>query len=158
MIAGGYISASDFSLHSYIWTSRGGFQDLGIPQSEAAAINNKGHVVGRYNACSFCGNGRAFLWDRQHGVRDLGVLPGQTNSYGLAINVYDQVVGFSGPYAFLWTKATGMLNLNDLIDNSSGWQLSVAVGINAKAQITGQGTFNGEEHGFLLTVKRRTGD
>lgn len=153
VIAGGYISASDFSQHSYIWTSRGGFRDLGIPQSEAAGVNNKGHVVGRYNTCSFCGKGRAFLWDRQHGVRDLGVLPGQTNSYGLALNVYDQVVGFSGPYAFLWTKATGMLNLNDLINSSSGWQLYTATGINAKGQIVGQGTLNSEEHGFKLIPK-----
>ena len=88
----------------------------------------------------------------------MGVLPGQTNSYASAVNVHDQVVGGSGGYAFLWTKATGMLNLNDLIDNSSGWQLSFAAGINAKAQITGQGTLNGEEHGFLLTVKQHTGD
>jgi hypothetical protein len=158
-IAGGYIRASDFTPRSYIWTSRGGFRDLGIPQSEAAGINDNSHVVGRYNlACVFCNSGHAFLWDRQHGARDLGVLRGQTNSHGLALNVHDQVVGFSGPYAFLWTKATGMLNLNDLIDNTSGWQLYIATGINAKAQITGQGTLNGQEHGFLLTVKQHIGD
>jgi probable HAF family extracellular repeat protein len=150
-VAGGYISASDLSPRSYIWTSRGGFQDLGIPKSEAAGINDKGHVVGRYNACIFCGNGRAFLWKPQRGMRDLGTL--QTNSYGLAINVYDQVVGLSGSYAFLWTKATGMLNLNDLIDKSSGWQLYFATGINAKGQIVGQGTLNGQEHGFKLIPK-----
>ena len=80
---------------------------------------------------------------------------GRGSLVGLAINVHDQVVGFSGPYAFLWTKATGMLNLNDLIDNSSGWQLYTATSINTKAQITGQGTLNGEEHGFLLTVKQQ---
>jgi uncharacterized membrane protein len=157
-VAGGYISASDSSSHSYIWTSLGGFQDLGMPQSEPAGINNKGHVVGRYNACVFCSNGRAFLWDRRHGARDLGVLPGQTNSNGLALNVHDHVVGVSGPYAFLWTKATGMLNLNDLINSSSGWQLYTATSINAKEQIVGQGTLDGEEHGFLLTVKQHIGD
>src|SRR5437764_1020675 len=75
--AGGYIRGADFTPRSYIWTSLGGFRDLGIPQSEAAGINNKGHVVGRYNvACVFCDSGHAFLWDRQHGVRDLGTLPG----------------------------------------------------------------------------------
>ena len=46
-----------------------------------------------------------------------------------------------------------MLNLNDLIDSSSGWQLYFAAGINAKGQIVGRGTLNGEEHGFLLTPK-----
>jgi probable HAF family extracellular repeat protein len=153
VIAGGYISASDFSPRSYIWTSRDGFRDLGIPQSEAAGISNTSHVVGRYNACIFCGNGRAFLWEPKHGMRDLGTLPGQAYSYGWAVNVYDQVVGFSGPYAFLWTKATGMLNLNDLIDKSSGWQLYFATGINVKGQITGRGTINGVEHGYKLIPK-----
>ena len=81
-VAGGYISASDFSPRSYIWTSRDGFRDLGIPQSEAAGISNTSHVVGRYNACIFCGNGRAFLWEPKHGMRDLGTLPGQAYSYG----------------------------------------------------------------------------
>ncbi|OLE47003.1 MAG: hypothetical protein AUI36_21690 [Cyanobacteria bacterium 13_1_40CM_2_61_4] len=147
--AGGYIRGADFTPRSYIWTSLGGFRDLGIPQSEAAGINNKGHVVGRYNvACVFCDSGHAFLWDRD-GVRDLGTLPGQAFSYGWALNVHDQVVGFSGPYAFLWTKTTGMLNLNDLIDSSSGWQLYFAAGINAKGQIVGRGLLNGEEHGAL---------
>jgi uncharacterized membrane protein len=76
---GGYIRASDFTPRSYIWTSLGGFRDLGIPQSEAVGINAKGHTVGRYNvACVFCNSGHAFLWEPQHGVRDLGVLPGQT--------------------------------------------------------------------------------
>jgi len=153
VIVGGYISASDFTPRSYIWTSRGGFRDLGIPQSEAAGINDKGHVVGRYNTCSFCAKGRAFLWQPKRGMRDLGMLPGQTYSSAWAVNVHDQVVGGSGSYAFLWTKATGMLNLNDLIDTSSGWQLYFAVGINANAQITGQGTLNGEEHGFKLIPK-----
>jgi len=48
-----------------------------------------------------------------------------------------------------------MLNLNDLINSSSGWQLYTATGINAKGQIVGQGTLNGQEHGFLLTVVPR---
>ena len=153
-VVGGYIRASDFTPRSYIWTRLGGFRDLGIPQSEAVGINAKGHTVGRYNvACVFCNSGHAFLWEPQHGLRDLGVLPGQTYIYGWAVSVYHQVVGFSGPYAFLWTKTTGMLNLNELIDSSSGWQLYFAAGINAKGQIVGRGMLNGEEHGFLLTPK-----
>ena len=88
----------------------------------------------------------------------LGTLPGHTNSAAQAVNVQDQVVGYSalfftGPYPFLWTKATGMLNLNILIDSSSGWQLIDATGINANGQITGWGIFKGENHGFVLTPK-----
>jgi hypothetical protein len=69
------------------------------------------------------------------------------------VNVHDQVVGVSGPYAFLWTKSTGMLNLKDLIDSSSGWQLNRPASINGEGQIVGIGLLNGEEHGFLLTPK-----
>ena len=46
-----------------------------------------------------------------------------------------------------------MLNLNDLIDKSSGWQLYFATGINVKGQITGRGTINGVEHGYKLIPK-----
>lgn len=76
----------------------------------------------------------------------------------LTARVHDQVVGGSGAYAFLWTKATGMLNLNDLLDNSSGWQLFLRSGNQCQSPETGQGTLNGEEHGFLLTVKQHAGD
>jgi uncharacterized membrane protein len=160
VVVGSY-QASDFSGRSYVWTSQGGFRDLGIPQSLALGISNNGHVVGQLYSCPSCSpstNGHAFLWDRQHGARDLGTLPGHTNSSAQALNVRDQVVGYSalfftGPYPFLWTKATGMLNLNLLIDTASGWQLIDATGINASGQITGWGIFKGENHGFVLTPK-----
>jgi len=44
-----------------------------------------------------------------------------------------------------------MQDLNNLIPPNSGWSLSVAYAINKSGQITGQGTINGEQHGFLLT-------
>ena len=42
-------------------------------------------------------------------------------------------------------------NLNDLIDPASGWYLTQALGINELNQIVGVGTFNGQQHAFLLT-------
>jgi hypothetical protein len=44
-----------------------------------------------------------------------------------------------------------MLDLNGLIPPNSGWSLTAAYGINDRRQITGEGTFNGQTHGFLLT-------
>lgn len=160
VVVGSY-QASDFSGRSYVWTRLGGFRDLGIPQSQALGISNNGHVVGQLYSCPACSpsnNGHAFLWDPRHGALDLGTLPGHTNSSAQAVNVRDEVVGYSalfvtGPYPFLWTKATGMLNLNLLIDTASGWQLIDATGINASGQITGWGIFKGENHGFVLTPK-----
>src|SRR5579862_2325642 len=160
VVVGSY-QASDFSGRSYVWTRLGGFRDLGIPQSQALGISNNGHVVGQLYSCPACSpsnNGHAFLWDPRHGALDLGTLPGHTNSSAQAVNVRDEVVGYSalfvtGPYPFLWTKATGTLNLNLLIDTASGWQLIDATGINASGQITGWGIFKGENHGFVLTPK-----
>jgi probable HAF family extracellular repeat protein len=168
LVVGSYIPAFGPFPRAALWTSRGGWQDLDLPQAGLAGVNIQGHAVGSSQCLPTCNDyvfSHAFLWDRYHGARDLGTLPGQIGSEGNALNIHDQVVGHSGtfnagglpdaPGAFLWTKLTGMLNLNNLIDSSSGWQLYTTVGINAKGQITGWGTLNGEEHGFLLTVVPR---
>lgn len=158
VVVGAY-EASDSSTRSFFWTKREGYRDLGVPQVRALAMNNQDHVVGQLYSCTPCNpDGHAFLWDREHGVIDLGVLPGQTNSAAQAVNSRDEVVGYSalfftGAYPFLWTRRTGMVNLNTLIDSSSGWVLIDASGINDKGQITGFGTLNGQQHGFVLTPK-----
>lgn len=46
---------------------------------------------------------------------------------------------------------TGMQDLNDLIPANGDWSLTIAISINTRGQITGEGVFNGTEHGFLLT-------
>jgi probable HAF family extracellular repeat protein len=110
------------------------------------AINNLGQVVG--------GSGNtAVLWqnNKNHTPQSLGVLSGQGWSSAFAINDLGQVVGWSGFIAFIWTRQSGMLDLNTLIPSSSGWSLSLPVSINALGQITGQGSINGQQHGFLLT-------
>ena len=95
---------------------------------------------------------------------DLGSLGGtQGISEADAINDAGDVVGVSGTgpgmsalHAFLWNGFT-MFDLNDLIDASSGWQLEAASGINNRGQITGFGTYNGQERAFLLTPRRGGG-
>jgi hypothetical protein len=51
----------------------------------------------------------------------------------------------------LYTKARGMVDLNDLIDPALGWELLQALGINDLGQIVGHGRINGQTHAFLLT-------
>jgi hypothetical protein len=53
--------------------------------------------------------------------------------------------------AFLWDRINGMINLNDILDEDSGWDyLQSAKAINNKGQIIGLGSINGQRHGFLL--------
>jgi hypothetical protein len=53
--------------------------------------------------------------------------------------------------AFLWDQSYGMVDLNDLLDEDSGWDyLQSAKGINNKGQIIGLGYINGQRHAFLL--------
>jgi probable HAF family extracellular repeat protein len=56
-----------------------------------------------------------------------------------------------GKHAFLWTPGSGMVDLNTLIDRSSGWVLIQARGINDGGQIVGQGLRNGQQRAFRLT-------
>jgi hypothetical protein len=91
-------------------------------------------------------------------------------SMALANNFFGQVIGTSGnavvddPYRgslgmtvvgrpFIWTQRGGMQDLNDLINSTAGWVLNNATGINIWGQIVGQGTLNGQSHGYLLTPK-----
>ena len=75
-------------------TGAGGMTDLGTlggPTSRAAALNDRGQIVG--DAATASGETHAFLW--QHGVmRDRGTLGG-TFSTATAINERGQVAGWS---------------------------------------------------------------
>ena len=62
--------------------------------NRALYINNNGQVVG---GSTLAGNktAHAFLWTRDGGMKDLGVVAGDDNSGGLAINNRGEVVGVS---------------------------------------------------------------
>jgi probable HAF family extracellular repeat protein len=132
----------------------GTLHDLGLlgqasssfARGSATAVNAKGQVTG-YSTTSAPNTVHAFLYDGT--MHDLGTLIG-AYSYGLDINANGQVVGYSGPSAFVYESATGMVDLNTLIDPTSGWHLTTAVAINDAGQIIGNGTIGGEEHAYLL--------
>lgn len=137
---------------AFLWTKAGGMINLGawIP----AGINNLGTAVGSNGS-------QAVTWNRNKGLQYLGTLPGGTTSAGVAINDFGQVVGWSNssahPYTnhatLWWNSRSSPWDLNSLIEANSGWVLYSATGINIWGQIVGQGTINGEFHGFLLTPK-----
>jgi probable HAF family extracellular repeat protein len=73
-----------------------------------------------------------------YAITDLGTLPGQSYSYGRAINASGQVVGGSGNRAFIWDAATGMQDLG-VEPAPAPWGLSPAnaVDINDSGLVVG---------------------
>jgi probable HAF family extracellular repeat protein len=153
-----------------LWESNGSVHDLGnlggtvntnvlAAGTEAWAINNRGVVAGQ---SVLAGNltFHPFLWSRETGMLDLGVLPGDLVGAGLAMNNNNQVVGASvsapglatgNPRAYLWQHGV-MTDLNTLIPADSPLYLLTAFGINDAGVIVGFGvTGTGDMHGFLAT-------
>jgi probable HAF family extracellular repeat protein len=123
-----------------------------LPRDDSASangINELGQIVGGV-AQNYHGM-YAVQWDHHGHVANLGVLPEQGWSTAFAINDREEVIGWSGFRAFIWSRSQGIQDLNDLIPRNSGWFLSLPTAINNRGQITGQGTINGQSHAFLLT-------
>jgi probable HAF family extracellular repeat protein len=149
--------------HALLWESDGAPTDLGnlggtgaFAGNHACAINNRGQVVG-HSELTHDTTFHGFLWTREKGMRDLGTLPGDFASLGLAINDGGEVVGASldvnfNPRAVVWENLVPV-DLNTRIRaNPSGLRLLLAQGVNARGQIVGLGvTGIGEIHGFLAT-------
>jgi probable HAF family extracellular repeat protein len=111
---------------------------LGGAMASGRSINAAGQVAGYSDLDS--GFIHAFLWDGT--MHDLGTLDGGFSlAYG--INATGQVVGQDAnngsSRAFVYDAANGMIDLNSLIDPTSGWHLVSAAAINDAGQITGYG-------------------
>ena len=145
--------------------------------SVASGVNDQGQVVGwSINVTEDYSDRhvRAVMWTREGMIRELGTLSGDTESIAKKINMFGIVIGDSGTdyipeppitgygptiegpvevvgRPFIWSERTGMRNLNTLIPQNSGWVLQSATDINVWGQIVGQGTRNGQPHGYLLT-------
>lgn len=76
------ISKRSYYDHAFITCPELGFKDLGVlkggRESSAKAINNHGQVVGESRDRE--DNSKAFVWDLEHGMRDLNTLISQDNS------------------------------------------------------------------------------
>jgi probable HAF family extracellular repeat protein len=131
---------------------------LGGDWSEAHGINARGDVVG----LSYTSTQKQHAYFYHDGwMQDLGTLGGNGwSSHADAINSYQQIVGSSWTWidqnnerehAFV-TQFGTMVDLNGLIDSSSGWTLAEATGINDSGQIVGAGyNATGQYHGYMAT-------
>ena len=81
-----------------------------------------------------------------------GELTGETVAF--AINDHSQIVGITstanGQHAFLYDKGV-LEDLNALIQQGLGWELTWAFDINNRGQIVGYGILNNRFRAFLLT-------
>ena len=173
------------SAHAVLWEKDGTVRDLGNlggtvnPQvlavgNAAFSINNHGQVAGvsalpevKSAECPgdppnpSCFPFHPFLWTRETGMQDLGVLPGDFVGAGLGLNNKGEVVGPSisapglaagTPRVFLWRDGV-MHDLNSLIPPDSPLYLLIAYAINDSGEIAGFGveTSTGDIHAFLAT-------
>jgi probable HAF family extracellular repeat protein len=69
---------------------------------------------------------------------------------GTSVGWYEQASD-GAMRAFVHTDADGSLDLNTLIDEGTGWVLSMAKAVNASGVIVGEGTLNGAPALFRLT-------
>ena len=157
--------ANPAGAHAVLWENDGSATDLGNlggTNNVATDINNVGEVAG--NALSSKdGSMHPFLWTKETGMHDLGILPGDFVAIAPCchtLNDKRQVVGFSCPgpmgscRAFLWQPQEGVLtDLNTLIAPGSPWYLQTACSINDAGEIVGQGLINGSIHAFLATPR-----
>jgi probable HAF family extracellular repeat protein len=153
----------------------GSINDLGtLPEggyeSEANAVNSSGQVVGAALNTVPDSNSmaigtywlfglpygyqtRAFLWDNEMGMQDLGTLPGGTDAQAILINDRGQVVGYSynssplsgacfplATSTFLWEKGKGMVDLGGF-----GGTCTLAADLNNQGQVVGFSTVSGDQ-------------
>jgi len=143
--------------HAFRYTDGTGMQDLGtLPgtsrtASSGTGINAAGDVVGYSNDPGY-GVSRAFLYTDADGMRDLGTFGGR-NSFARFINDNGAVVGIADlvsgqQHPFIYTAPAGIVDLNTLIDSSSGWTLWTAEAINNQGTIVGVATMGGRSRGY----------
>ncbi len=126
---------------------------LGGSFSTAVALNESGAVIGN-STTGDDAETHAFI--HQNGALiDVGTLGGGT-SRAKAINGRGQVVGDSAdvnslPRPFLWENGT-LTDLNTLLPENSGWELTTARFINDRQQIVGEGVYQGQTTWYLLNL------
>ncbi|QYF92986.1 hypothetical protein KY495_20110 [Massilia sp. PAMC28688] len=137
---------------AFAWTSATGMQAIG-PDAEATLVNDQGQVAGAMALSQTTGR-RAFVWNRDTGLLDIGTLGGAQTEVA-AMNAGGQVVGFSftgdpgggAIHAMSWTRSGGMRDLGTL-----GGGFSTAQAVNDNGIVVGQSLYRNDieqEHAFV---------
>jgi probable HAF family extracellular repeat protein len=140
-----------------LWDTKGihDLGNLGGGSAAANAVSALGQAAGFSTTTS--GETHAVITTKS-GLQDLGTLGGTTSVANGIYPLGGIVVGTStnandiDNLAFMWSSKTGMVDLNKRIPAGSGWVLQAAISINLFGQIVGNGTVNGAQHAFLLTL------
>jgi probable HAF family extracellular repeat protein len=158
------------------WTAPGQCHQLGVlgvsPNgfvfSRASAVNDRGWIVGSSTAPA----GGAFLWTAEEGLQNLGYLPNPERTFHFSgaadVNNHGIVVGASASYfnldddeespsvtPFIWSRRSGMQDLNTLIKHRNGWTIQRPFAINDRGDILATG-FNEEGFSVLLLERKET--
>ncbi|MCH2167548.1 MAG: hypothetical protein MK107_07500 [Oceanicola sp.] len=155
----GYAHDQDGRQQAVLWETGSAPKALGTlggKTSEANAINDSGQVVGKAGTINNSGN-RAFLWQEETGMQDLGALAEGRSSEASGINDWGAVVGTATDSegqgrAVLW-NGRKMRDLNSKIDPNSDWLLTWALDINNSGQILASGLLGSDDsqRAVLLT-------
>jgi probable HAF family extracellular repeat protein len=143
-VAGVSDLAGDLIKHPFLWDS-GVLTDLGTlggDNGTPTGLNDAGAVVGWADLPGSQTFG-AFLW-KDGVMKDLGRIGSDPCSRARAINSHGQVVGSTSDCtfalrAFLWEHGGPMVDLNQLVQSSSGFQVLIADNINERGEIAGTG-------------------
>lgn len=140
----------------FVWTQADGMRSRAAPGFEyvqAAGVNGRGDVVG-FGISSSTGALRALIWSPAGEARDIGTLPGDSESVASAINSLGHVVGVSWQgtepqRAYRWIPESGMRDLGVL----PGMDWSMARDISGAGHVVGASGLNGSAvgHAFMWT-------
>lgn len=172
MIVGWATSEEEnFPIHGFLWDPATPEQSidlgtLGGYSSDARDINDNGIIIGRSETSKerALNNNLGYIYDpaatpKMSAIPEFSDADNFNSSTAYAINNNNQIVGsaqISGGFgskstAFLYDHNNGTLvNLNDMVDCSLGWVVSLARDINDNGIITGTGSVNGEVRSFML--------
>jgi probable HAF family extracellular repeat protein len=130
---------------AFLWDAQHGMRSLGLPNTNGAAINKTGQIVGETASVTNGQVGRAFIWDPTTGVQWiplLATLPGCFLTNATAVNDASTVTGYcqstnNGFQAFVWDDAHGVQALD-----AQGTTESLAFSINNHGQVAGSVTLS----------------
>ncbi len=154
-----------WQLFPFIYTEEGGMEQLLIDPDRndwsyewyAVTINNSGVIGGMViTDTGDPSKSYPYYWSDKSVVPTAIPMPAEY-PYGevYGINEDGQMVGImwnddGTEHGFLFSAETGTVDLNDLLQEESGWIINFARDINNYGQISGGGTLNRVERGFLL--------